>query len=869
MGILKFNVKGRDIELVSGYDLTSHSQGVDSCKFTFSKDWEGYGKTAVFGSDIENLSACQIDDNDCCTIPAEALTESGKIYVGVFGSSTDNKNKTFVMRSKLIKLYIYNGAYTEKEISDEDCATLYDKIMAMYANLATKAYVDTELSNNKTVIENELSNKQDKLIIQGKGTVLNGGNRVDINLHAYEKNLAIAAQDWGLKLNVANEVNAASTNPVTSKAVAEALNTKQNKLTAGNAVHITNNVLSVEVSDDYFNDGKLPLSQTAGKNIHEQVNNLLDVEMEDVERLENTLESKQDKLTSGAAINISDNRIGVKLHAYEKNLTIRGGDWGLYLNVADKVSTQSTNPVTSKAVAEALNPLEDLLSNKQDKLTAGENITIDENNIISAVTGIDEDITLEDVKEITYGGGEQNLSFNDLKNLGEVEISEQTDEAGNNLVAVQLLMDYAKFKEITSPGDDSVGHGIGFKITDDGNNIQLLFNESAPITTNFGFECIHFGSAEEFFEFLSNENSLSNIREQFMCASGNWDGDTLQTVILFITSKFTKEQVENDLVFTFGELVPKRVIRVNTLPTVLDNISKNCDKKISVFQNQIDAIENNVNYYANCIDSAIKSSDEAQRKAENVESQLSDYFPNNCYQYSYENGCISTADTPTSIRFKAYVNNFRFIMAVGSGINKAMKIAFYGGIYNSNDRIFDGTRIHFLLPNKEAINGRNVRFEGEDWNIPTDFNMYIGLLVEKNNDNITAENICSIYENGVKVNEVVDITDYDDNASYVLVMESSQIEELSNIEYSNVTFYNSYNENETSYLMTSDNFFYSDRCSEISLNQGYQYFLYNDNWERDFQDDFYNISASYDIDIVSLVNELVRKQINESAGEIK
>ena len=167
-----------------------------------------------------------------------------------------------------------------------------------------------------------------------------------------------------------------------------------------------------------------------------------------ITNITNNLGDKQDKLTAGANIQITGNVISATDTKYTAgtNITIDSNNvisstGGGSVTVDDALSTTSTNPVENRVVTNALNAVDaritniegdissiegditnitnqitDIGVNKQDKLTAGNNITIDTNNVISAVdttyvagTGI----TITGNVISSSGGGKDNAFFID------------------------------------------------------------------------------------------------------------------------------------------------------------------------------------------------------------------------------------------------------------------------------------------------------------------------------------------------------------------------------------------------------------------------------------------------------------------------
>lgn len=187
-----------------------------------------------------------------------------------------------------------------------------------------------------------------------------------------------------------------STNPVQNKAVTNAVNGKQDKLTAGTGITIQGNVISstggvnidTALSTTSVNPVQNKVITNALNGLEQNVTNLTN----EVNNLEGSVtnisnqvtnitqeitdlgDDKQDKLVAGENITIVGNVISAT-----------GGGGSV---VVDSVlSTTSTNPVQNKVITQTLNGMQASIGTKQERLTAGANITIDANNVISASGG--------------------------------------------------------------------------------------------------------------------------------------------------------------------------------------------------------------------------------------------------------------------------------------------------------------------------------------------------------------------------------------------------------------------------------------------------------------------------------------------------
>lgn len=225
-----------------------------------------------------------------------------------------------------------------------------------------------------------------------------------------------------------------STNPVQNKTVTNAINGKQEKLVAGTGITIQGNVISstggVNIDQALSTTSPNPVQNKVITNALNNLQGEVDAVENSITNITNQVTSitqeitdlgddKQDKLIAGDNITIVGNVISAT-----------GGGGSV---VVDSVlSTTSTNPVENRVITNTLNGMQASMSTKQDRLTAGTNITIDANNVISATGGSGSlppggttgqalvkktDITGDvEWKTIGGGGGKDNAFFIDSAN---------------------------------------------------------------------------------------------------------------------------------------------------------------------------------------------------------------------------------------------------------------------------------------------------------------------------------------------------------------------------------------------------------------------------------------------------------------------
>lgn len=162
--------------------------------------------------------------------------------------------------------------------------------------------VDSALSDSSTnpvenrVIKNGLDNKQDRLI---------AGNNISI-----EGNV-ISASGGGGSISVDSTLSNSSTNPVENRVIKNALDNKQDTLTAGNHISITNNVISAEVDNALSDTSTNPVENNVVKGAIDDLGTYIDG---------NYVHRSGDKMTGGLITNSLN--IGVSSGSYATDNTL-------------------------------------------------------------------------------------------------------------------------------------------------------------------------------------------------------------------------------------------------------------------------------------------------------------------------------------------------------------------------------------------------------------------------------------------------------------------------------------------------------------------------------------------------------------------
>ena len=103
---IEAQVTGESITLITTPTLATNTVETAQVVFSFDSEWDGYTKTAMFwGADDEEHPAEIV--NDAAIIPMEAMSEAGKMKLGVYGVSGGKR-----LVSAKVSYKIAEGAYT-------------------------------------------------------------------------------------------------------------------------------------------------------------------------------------------------------------------------------------------------------------------------------------------------------------------------------------------------------------------------------------------------------------------------------------------------------------------------------------------------------------------------------------------------------------------------------------------------------------------------------------------------------------------------------------------------------------------------------------------------------------------------------------
>lgn len=130
MTTLELQLENQLLTLLNQEIIASGDANIDKCTFSFSKEWDGFVKTAVFYQNKKNVQYAVLGLDNTCLIPAAAMARPGRMHIGVFGIKD-----TAVFTSTLVTTDIHEGAVSGENISVEPTDDVFLAIIAQYQRI--------------------------------------------------------------------------------------------------------------------------------------------------------------------------------------------------------------------------------------------------------------------------------------------------------------------------------------------------------------------------------------------------------------------------------------------------------------------------------------------------------------------------------------------------------------------------------------------------------------------------------------------------------------------------------------------------------------------------------------------------------------
>ena len=182
-----FQVDGQHLKCLDKRLIASGSKNYLNAVFTFSQDWEGMCKTAIF---IRNgVKKCKLLVEDQCVIPWEVIQQGGFVLslVGMRdGSVVTTGEGRFDLQTTAVPVLVSHGYEAGKSI-EPPTEDVYEQIIDMLINAAGKA--DESLS--QAIDRMYIDEQSDHLIV-----VTKAGRKIDFGSMTGEKGEPFTYEDF-------------------------------------------------------------------------------------------------------------------------------------------------------------------------------------------------------------------------------------------------------------------------------------------------------------------------------------------------------------------------------------------------------------------------------------------------------------------------------------------------------------------------------------------------------------------------------------------------------------------------------------------------------------------------------------------------
>ena len=162
---MEFQVNINQVILQQQDQVESGEYNVTQCNFSFSSEYEGLTKKAVFTGEGGTAYLQTIVDNKC-SIPSEILTTSQVVQIGVYAYVLENEELVLRYSPEPTKFFIHQGSYKEAQNSTPPTPSEIEQLQSQITTNANdisniKAEQITQNTNIQTNADN-ITNLQNK-----------------------------------------------------------------------------------------------------------------------------------------------------------------------------------------------------------------------------------------------------------------------------------------------------------------------------------------------------------------------------------------------------------------------------------------------------------------------------------------------------------------------------------------------------------------------------------------------------------------------------------------------------------------------------------------------------------------------------------
>ena len=130
MTTIKLYVTEQNIIIEENPLIASGDLNTVQLQASFSPEWAGFSRTAVFYQDEANAYHAVLGHDNTCLIPWEVLAHEGTLYLGIYGMKDDRR-----MTTEIIRYTIHKGAWLETQAPADPSPDIYAQISAELAEV--------------------------------------------------------------------------------------------------------------------------------------------------------------------------------------------------------------------------------------------------------------------------------------------------------------------------------------------------------------------------------------------------------------------------------------------------------------------------------------------------------------------------------------------------------------------------------------------------------------------------------------------------------------------------------------------------------------------------------------------------------------
>lgn len=153
MSVIKITVDEQNLHITDSPKIAAQGVNENQVEFTFSADWDGFGKTVHFylEADPETIYTSLVDLNGSAPIPYEITSGEGRICLGVSGVKDDVVKTTEILKYKIVK-----GLYVAE--TSPPSPGIYEQILTALSEMQTDQaeFIDS-IRAEQTDFENDIN----------------------------------------------------------------------------------------------------------------------------------------------------------------------------------------------------------------------------------------------------------------------------------------------------------------------------------------------------------------------------------------------------------------------------------------------------------------------------------------------------------------------------------------------------------------------------------------------------------------------------------------------------------------------------------------------------------------------------------------